>query len=198
MDIKALLARVRQEIGDETVAKVSSVLKEIETGVEDLVDSLKAANAESKNRKTKIRELEEAKADLETQMETLKKENNSEELKALRDFKQGYLQTQRDNLSKEIEKISKHPNFAKAEKLLKLPAADSKGVRDYSKMSDADLEFNATKLQELNSLEYFSSDGRQSVHGDKNSLTPASFQEKLKAAKSLKDLETIQEEMQNG
>jgi len=199
MDIKALLTQVRQQIGDEAVAKVSSVLKEIETGVEDLVDSLKAANSESKNRKTKIRELEDSKSDLEGQIETLKKETNADELKTLREFKQKSLTSQRQNLGKEIEKISKHPNFAKAEKLLKLPTADAKGVRDYSQMPDTDLEFNIAKLQELNDLDYFEqSDTTKSVHGDKTSVTSESFKEKVKAAKSIKELETIQEEMNNG
>jgi hypothetical protein len=199
MDIKALLAQVRQLIGDEAVAKISSVLKEIETGVEDLVDSLKTANTESKNRKIKIRELEDSKSDLEGQLETLKKENNAEELTTLREFKQKSLTSQRESLGKQIETISKHPNFAKAEKLLKLPAADAKGVRDYSKMPDADLEFNVSKLQELNDLDYFGqSDTTKTVHGDKTTVTPQSFQERIKAAKSIKELETIQEEMNNG
>lgn len=199
MDIKALLAQVRQLIGDEAVAKISSVLKEIETGVEDLVDSLKTANTESKNRKIKIRELEDSKSDLEGQLETLKKENNAEELTTLREFKQKTLTSQRESLGKQIETISKHPNFAKAEKLLKLPAADAKGVRDYSKMPDADLEFNVSKLQELNDLDYFGqSNSTKTVHGDKTTVTPQSFQERIKAAKSIKELETIQEEMNNG
>lgn len=198
MDIKALLAQVRQEIGDETVAKISSVLKEIETGVEDLVDSLKAASTESKTRKTKIRELEESKSDLEGQLETLKKENNADELKTLREFRQNSLNSQRQNLGNEINKISKHPNFAKAEKLLKLPAADAKGARDYSQVSDDDLEFNISKLQELNDLDYFGqSTSTKTVHGDKASITPQSFQERIKAAKSIKELEQIQEEMNN-
>jgi|GEM_PF-3451242 len=199
MDIKALLAQVRQQIGDEAVAKASSVLKEIETGVEDLVDSLKAASGESKTRKTKIRELEDSKRDLEGQIEALKKETNADELKTLREFKQKSLTSQRQNLGKEIEKISKHPNFAKAEKLLKLPTADAKGVRDYSQVPDADLEFSIAKLQELNDLEYFGqSTSTKIVHGDKTNVTPQSFQERVKAAKSIKELETIQEEMNNG
>jgi len=199
MDIKALLAKIRQQIGDEAVAKVSSVLKEIETGVEDLADSLSTANTESKNRKIKIRELEGAKGDFEGQLETLKKENNSEELKTLREFKQNSLNSQRDNFSKEIEKISKHPNFVKAETLLKLPAPDAKGVRDFSKIADADLEFNMSKLSELNALDYFATGkNQQAVHGDKTNIVTQSFQERVKAAKSIKELETIQEEVNNG
>lgn len=199
MDIKALIEQVRSQLGDEAVAKVNSVLKEIETGVNDLVDSLKAANAESKTRKTKIRELEEAKSDLEAQLETLKKENNTEELKTLRDFKANYLQSQREHLAKEIEKISKHANFPKAEKLLKLPAPDAKGNRDWTKMPDADLEYNLTKLHELQELDYFAtSTATRNVHGDKTTPMPQNFQERIKAAKSLKELEQIQEEMNNG
>jgi len=199
MDIKALLTQLRQQLGDEAVAKVSSVLKEIETGVDDIVDSLKAANAESKNRKTKIHELEELKSDLEGQLEALKKENNAEELNKLREFRQNYLTAQRQNLGKEIENISKHPNFVKAEKLLKLPEADAKGVRDFSKLTDEDLEYNLSKLQELNALEYFGQNGsNKTVHGAKTTITPESFKERVKAAKSIKELEQIQEEMNNG
>jgi len=198
MDIKALLAQVRQQLGDEAVAKVGTVLKEIETGVEDLVDSLKAANAESKARKTKIRELEDIKSEMEEQLEKLKKEQNAEELAALREFKQKTLNSQRVSLGKQIEQISKHPNFPKAEKLLKLPEADAKGNRDYTKMSDEDLEFNLAKLQELNELEYFGQGSTKAVHGDKKPLAPQSFQERIRAAKTIKELEKIQEEMNNG
>ena len=202
MDIKALLEQVRSQIGDEAVAKVGSALKEIEAGVNDLADTLKAANAESKSRKTKIRELEESKSDLEAQIETLKKNDNSDELNTLREFKQNYLKSQRENLGREIEKIGKHPNFTKAEKLLKLPQADDKGQRDYAKMSDGDLEFNLAKLQELQALDYFSggndSAGGRQVHGAQEKLSPQTFQERLAAAKSVQDLEKIQEEMSNG
>lgn len=68
-------------------------MKEIETGVEDLVDSLKAVNAESKAHKTRIRELEDAKSEMERQLEKIKKEQNTEELAAYREFKQKTLKS---------------------------------------------------------------------------------------------------------
>ncbi len=75
MKIQELIAEIRKSLTAEELAKVSSSLSNVEREYLDTVDNLKSANAESKGRKEKIREMtaeiEELK-DLTTSVDKLK------------------------------------------------------------------------------------------------------------------------------
>lgn len=200
MDIKVLIEQVRSQLDGEVVEKVNSVLKEIETGTIDVIDSLKAASSESKGRKIKIRELEEKVSDFEMQVETLSKDNDKTELLAenerLKTFKADVFKRQRESFKGKIDSVKTHANFERAAKLLKLPEPDKDGEYDFSNMQDSDFEFNIIKLSELDALDYFGGDTqKKTVHGDKTNNAPVDLKDKISEAKSVAELEAIQDSL---
>ena len=199
MDIKKLLEQVRSQLDGETAEKVNSVLKEIETGVVDIVDSLKAANSESKSRKLKIRDLEEKISDYEVQVEKLQKESDTteltKELESLKAFKSEVITRQRESFTNRFKEIKSHKNFEKAAKLFTLPEPDKDGEYDFSKLEDSDFDRNIQKLNELDALDYFGEQSKKSVDGKKTDQSPADISERISGAKTIEELEAIQDEM---
>lgn len=107
MEITSLIAEIRKELGDEAVAKVNAQLGQIERGFKNVVDDLHNANAESKGRKEKIRELtaeiDKNKENL-TEIETLK--NTIQELTEYKTKFSEYQKQQESAKRKEWEDLS--------------------------------------------------------------------------------------------
>lgn len=123
--IKEILAEVRESLTDEELSKVSTMLKEIERTADNIVDDLKSANAESKSRKLKIRELEKEIDTLKEQgseLETIKKE--MEELKSYKEkyeeYQQKQIQTKKNEWEEKLKLLTvpeDDPNYQKFQKI---------------------------------------------------------------------------------
>lgn len=159
MDVKELLAKIKAAVGEENAPKIDGLLKSVEAEFSSLSDDLKAANAESKERKLKIRELT---GQLEETGEKVKefegKVNDpalKQELDALKQFKADVLKGRRDSFAGEFAKITKHPNFEKAKEQFRLPKPTEAGEYDFTKAADADIEHNLAKMAEYQKIGFF-------------------------------------------
>lgn len=169
-DIKATIAqaRARLKVGEgENVdaGLINSLLAEADRMADDLIDNLKSANSESKNRKEKIRELQgelESKSEVITGLES--KQNPNEELQnevtGLREFKSKWFNNEKSKFESQFSEISKHPKFEKAMQKFKLPEKDG-DKWDLSKLKDEEFEHNINALNELNELDYFAGEDKQ-------------------------------------
>lgn len=159
MDVKQILSQIREAVGAEIEPKIKGFLSQLESGYNDLSDDLKAANAESKERKLKLRDLTAQHDEATAKLKDLETKTNdpkvADELTSLRTFKTETLKRQKDSLIADLGKIEKHPAYAKAKDLFKLPKPDKDGKVDLTKMSDDELEHNVGKLAELNKLGLF-------------------------------------------
>ena len=93
---KEAISKIREALGEDS-SKVETHLKAIEgdyskfnVELEDLRDTIKHVNTESKQRKLKIRELEGNLDDKDTEMETLKGKDMTEEVKTLQTKLKGF------------------------------------------------------------------------------------------------------------
>jgi hypothetical protein len=163
MDAKQIISQIREAVGAELEPKIKGFLSQLESGYNDLSDDLKAANAESKERKLKLRELtaqhEEAIAKLKDVESKTNDPKVAEEMAALKTFRTETLKRQKDSLILDLGKIEKHPAYEKAKDLFKLPKPDKDGKVDLTKMSDDELVHNINKLSELNKLGLFENVG---------------------------------------
>ena len=164
-EVKEFIAKIREQLeGDDiNVAGIKSLLKQVEAGNEDTLDSLRLANSESKKRKEKIRELTpqiETLTDRISDLEQLGDNSELEtEVKSLREFKQGQIKHQTEKFVAGFGEITEHPNFDKAKSKFILPEkAENEESYDFTKVAQADMEKNITALEDLNSLEYFAND----------------------------------------
>ena len=207
MAVKDYIAQVRAKLTDEQLSEVGSVLKSIENEAEELAASLSAANRESKERKIKLREMNEKIEIYELDLENWKKQADEfkqkidnpeykDELEQLRSFKTSYFQKQRESFLKSWEQISQHPKFEKAKHKFVLPEETEDGLA-WDKLPDDAMEKNITVLNDLNELEYFATEnGKPTPSPVKGqSLTDDNFNpENLK---SVNDVEKAIEAWQN-
>lgn len=176
MDLKEILAKIRAAAGEEITPKIEGFLKSIEAELSSLTDDLKAANAESKERKLKIRELT---GQLEETSEKVKeyegKANDpasKQELETLKQFKADVFKQRRAAFASDFAPVIKHPNFEKAKDQFKLPKPSETGEYDFTKMADADIEHNLAKLSEYQAIGYFAAEqqpGPGGFNGPRNS-----------------------------
>jgi hypothetical protein len=113
MSKEQIFSEIREQlkVGDDdkvNVAKIKSLLKDIESEYNDVVDNVRVVSAESKKRKEKIRdELMPKISEYEDTIEELKKTSDKSdletELTTLREYKKNTLKIQRDGFSKDIE-----------------------------------------------------------------------------------------------
>lgn len=200
MDLKKLLARLRakieqvsSKIGDEDIAKINSVLDDIDEGAGSLQQKLARTESESIERKETIRDLQKSIDAKDTEISTLKKRPDPAELEqkitTLTEKNSKLMKGQRDSFTTKFQTISKHPNFDKVKSFYKLPEADKDGKYDLSKMEDEDLEFNIGKLQEHEAAELFGKVEKPGVDGSPRIEHPAGG-EKPGEIKSEEDLQS--------
>lgn len=177
-DLKDVLAKIRAAVGEETTPKIDGLLKQIEAGFANVADDLKAANAESKERKLKIRDLTGQLDDATTRAKEFEgKANNPDQAKELADLKQFKIETMKQRravFADDFKAVVKHANFEKAKDQFKLPQASETGEYDFSKMADADIEHNLGKLAEYQKIGFFAGDAQANgaFNMPRNSQTP--------------------------
>jgi predicted nucleic acid-binding Zn-ribbon protein len=159
MDVKEILAKIKAAAGEEIAPKIDGLLKSVEAEFATITDDLKAANAESKERKLKIRELT---GQLEETGEKVKEYEGrvndpalKQEFDALKQFKADVLKGRRESFVGEFAKITKHPNFEKAKEQFRLPKPTESGEYDFTKAADADIEHNMQKMSEYQKIGFF-------------------------------------------
>lgn len=172
MDFKEIFAKIRAALGEEAAPKIEGLLKQVEAEVNSIADDLKAANAESKERKLKIRDLtgqiEDAGAKLKDAEGKLNNPDQVKELTDLKKFKADVLKKRKDGFADEFGKIVKLPQFEKAKDLFKLPKPNDAGEFDFSKMSDEDIDHNLAKVAELQKIGFFGDDQQPPAGGPFN------------------------------
>jgi len=152
MDFTKVIAEIRKSLDDETVAKVGTLLKDLERGIGELIDDAKADSAESKSRKLKIKELESEKEKLQDEVEKLKSDNSSEALQkqneelkkeneTLKQYQASVLKDRRNSFVTRYDKIKDVVNFDKISKDLKLPE-EKDGKLNWESLSDDDISAN--------------------------------------------------------
>jgi len=159
MDLDEVLEQLLNEIPEENRDKAEKLVGQLAGEWNGLIDDLKAANAESKERKLNIRELtgqlEEAGEKVKEYEGKVNDPALKQEFDALKQFKADVLKGRRDSFAGEFAKIIKHPNFEKAKEQFKLPKPTEAGEYDFSKSADADIEHNLAKMAEYQKIGFF-------------------------------------------
>jgi len=178
MDIKDVLAKIKAAAGEEITPKIDGLLKSIENEFASMGDDLKAANAESKERKLKIRELSGQLEEASDKVKDLDgKANNpdlAKEMADLKQFKADVLKTKRAAFSGEFATVAKHPNFEKAKEQFKLPKPADDGTFDFTKATDEEIAHNVAKLEEYRKIGYFAEEQKPTpgFNGPRNNGQP--------------------------
>ena len=204
--LKKILDDIKQNsvATDGAEEALSTAIAQLDNDGRDTLQSLSVATTEAITRKKKIRSLEGNHQDLQIEVDRLKEERSNDttekELETLRSFKANTVKQQIASFGTTLDTIKAHPNFEKAKKLLKLPEPSEDGAFDVTKISEDDMTHNLTKMSEFNALAYFDGEGvadkKKDVDGNKNVKIPAGFEERIKAAKSHKEIQALQDEMQ--
>lgn len=170
---------------------------------EDTVVDLGVARSEAAGRKTEVRTLESLKTELEQKVtELTEKVNagdpNKDELEQLREFRTKTINGQKDTFKQFIEKVSTHENFPKVIPDLKLPKPGEDGKYNLDSMEQADLEHNVNEMSRFNRLGLFGDSAKviKKVDGTgPEKIAPQDVKERIKSAKTIKELEEIQAEI---
>lgn len=159
MDLDEALEQLLEEIPEENRGKAEKIIGQVADEWNGLIDDLKAANAESKERKLKLREMQTQLDEAGEKVKEFEGKVNDpaqkQELDALKQFKADVLKVRRESFSGEFAKIAKHPNFEKAKEQFKLPKPSESGEYDFTKAADADIEHNLAKMAEYNKIGFF-------------------------------------------
>lgn len=160
MEIKEILAQIRAAAGEDAAPKISGLLQRVEAEFAAVTDDLKAANAESKERKLKLRDLqtqlEEATGKVTEYEAKVNNPETAQELASLKQFKSDVLKARRATFAADFAPVLKHANFEKAKEQFRLPKPAEDGTIDLSKIPDADIEHNLAKLAEYRAIGLFS------------------------------------------
>lgn len=194
--LKALSAP--KEGSEEEFATVLATLK---NEGEDTVVELGVARSEAAGRKTEVRTLDTAKSELEQKIaELTEKVNagdpNKDELETLRVFRTNTINGQKDTFKQFIEKVAGHDNFQKVLPDLKLPKPGEDGKYNLDNIEPADLEHNVNEMARYNRLGIFGDTAQpvKKVDGSgPEKIVPKDWNEKVKATKSIKELEALQD-----
>lgn len=189
--VNELLTSIKSQLGEDNATTINPLLKEIEAEYNDVLDSLKAANTESKNRKLKLRELESEKEEWETKLSELQDKADTShlesELQELREYKQTVFKNNRDSFINRFAEISKHPNFEIAKSKFNVP--EKKGEKlDWESLEEDKMAANIKQLKELDDLKYFSAQNTFRPNGNK--FTDVTPQEKSPVYKSKHDIKS--------
>lgn len=189
--VNELLTSIKSQLGEDN-ATINPLLKEIEAEYNDVVDSLKAVNSESKARKLKLRELETEKEEWETKLTELQQKSDTShletELQELREYKKKVFTDNRNSFVDRFGKIVNHPNFEKAKTKFHLPEKDGDKF-NWEKLEEDKMVENINKLKELDELEYFSSTNTFRPNGNK--FNDVDSRDKKLEIKSRNDIKSI-------
>lgn len=165
-----ILESVKSNLAEDQSAKINPFLKELEAEFNDVLDSLKAANAESKNRKLKLRELEAEKEDFESKIAELTTKTDTShletELNELREYKAKVFNDSKTQFVERFNNIVQHPNFKKAASEFNLPEKNGETF-DWEKLDEDKMRQNIETLSKLDKLEYFSQQNVYRPNGSK-------------------------------
>jgi len=157
MEFSKIIAEIRTKLDDETVEKVGTQLKELERGINDLLDDAKSSSGESKGRKLKIREMEKETERLQDEVDKLKTDNSSEKIQkeyddmkkeneSLKEYKTSVLKSRRESFVNKFDKIKESINFDKVKNDIIVPE-EKEGKRAWESISDDDIEKNLSEIQ---------------------------------------------------
>lgn len=198
--LKALLVKIKDNstATDDGADAFSEALVSLESEANDTMTKLSVATTEAITRKKKLRtmesDMEDVTLDRDKFKEQAEKGIDNTELDALKAFKTKAVAGQVKSFGTTLGTIKEHANFEKAKALFTLPEPDAEGNYDVSKMSEDDLEKNVEKLNELEGLDYFgATTGKVDVDGNKQKTTPKGFDDSVNEAKSLEELQAIQD-----
>ena len=157
----SLLDQVRSKVSPEELDKVGSLLEQVKSRVKGHGDSWHATLAETMDRKEKLREYDRT---IEKLNDELAKANSkletfdTTELEQERDtYKEKYnsaFERLRKSLETSFDKIKDHPKWEKAQSQFKLPEIKDDKY-DWGSLKPEDIEYNISKFDELQALEYF-------------------------------------------
>jgi len=190
MDFTKVCAEIRNGMDDETVAKVGSTLKDLERAALDLLADAKSDSAESKSRRLEIKKLEDEKVKLQDEVDSLKADDSSAKIikerdtlksenEKLTEYKTSVLKSRRDTFVAKYDKIKDNVNFEKVSKGLKI-AEEKDGKRDWSGITDDDIDSNLSELQKAEDWGLFEKAGKTGEPNPNtrgNSATGAMFKE---------------------
>jgi len=165
---KEAISKIREALGEDS-SKVETHLKAIESDyskftvdLEELQDTIKHVNTESKQRKLKIRELEGELEDAKTETETLKGKDMSEEVKTLTAKVKVYEDAEAEKVKlkakgfiDKYDKLKVHADWDKAKDKFKIadPIKDDKdGKLDWGSLDINEIAKNADKLNEYQGI----------------------------------------------
>ena len=193
MDLKEVLAKIKAAAGEEAAPKIDSLLRQVEAEFATIADDLKAANAESKERKLKLRELQTQLDEAGEKVKDYEGKVNDpalkQELEALKQFKGDVLKARRGTFAAEFGEVVKHANFEKAKEQFKLPKPSDSGEYDYTKLSDADIEHNMAKLDEYRKIGFFAAETAPPPGGPYNLPRSTGTQTPTKAPRTPEELQ---------
>ena len=161
---KEHISKIREALGEDS-SKVETFLKGIESDyskfdveLDDLRETIKHVNTESKQRKLKIRELESDLEDKDGEIETLKGKDMSEEVKTLQAKVKGYedmeaekIKTKAKGFIDKYDKLKDHADWDACSANFNLPNQikdDKDGKLDWESMDVNEIAKNADKLTE--------------------------------------------------
>lgn len=214
-NITTSMSQARDAVKDTDILKeVGPILADIERNFINLRDAKKTVDTESKGRKLEIRdtlkprivELEDDAILLQKKYDDLKNDSSSETLKTenkeLQSFKSEVLTQRRTSFIGRFTKVAEHDKFEKVTDDFVLPEhtieKDKKfdySTLDFKDVSEDDMDKNVKMLNHLDKIEYFGEVVKTvDTDGDTTKKSSNTFDKKVKGAKTMKDLETIQEE----
>lgn len=166
MSVKENIEQVRSKLTEEQVTEVGPVLKSIENEFSETQSGLTAANAESKQRKLKIRELEGKQEDSDVNTQALNNKitelqekvddpTTSKRMEELEMKVKDYQKKANDAFVQSFDQIHEHDRFEDAKHKFVIPEKDEDGNIKWDTISEEQRNANATALEELNSLKYF-------------------------------------------
>ena len=160
-ELKVILERVRSQLPDEVMSKVSSDLKAIESGFMEVSDSARVASSEAKDRKLKLRDLQGQIENIEIERDEWKTKFESyddTELKKERDIYkakyQNFINNQKTAFLDFFEKASSTDQWGKVKDEYKIPEKDGDEYK-WDKLELDDFENNIAKMNYHNKLGLF-------------------------------------------
>jgi len=156
ININELVAKIRTVLDDENAAKITSILKDIESGyssakrdIDELKQDLHTVNNESKTRKLKIREMTEAAEGFESKIAELSKKaegdpEHQKEFERLQAFEQSQFKEARTSWVDTYKAIKDHADFEKIKDRLTIVEDDK-----WDDVDDQKIAANLSKISEL-------------------------------------------------
>lgn len=157
MEINEIIANVLAKVPDESKTAVEGQLKQIERSYAAMVEDVRIANSESKDRRLKLRDVESKLSEYETEIEQLKNDTTvadlTKQVEGLKSFQSQIYKQNRDTFKNKVDTYSKNSTFEKVTPLLSIPVKDDKF--DFDAMDDTAVKSGLEKLNEYEQLGIF-------------------------------------------